>query len=500
MTKKTNPVAKTAKKVANEGNLAEGVLGAAIVAKIIERQPNGAIGKINHTHVNNIIKIMQKAPSKMGATKKQTIKVDAGGSAKDRITFFLNLGVKMMSEFRSAEPAMLQRLAQGAASYANSSRMEALAQALYNNNINNQIAIDVDGISANTATKSDVMVKVDKFVFDKISLKAGSMKTGHTLGQVGGNSWASLLRVFNEGFNERSKVKETGLRLTEFSSKTNEQQYLKLIGEKPTFDTVARGVQFAYKKASEVFNRQAQPVMASNIYEFLRFHASRGDSDVKIVKLHNGRHKTLDPLKLEDALSKVKKLEAVTRVDTQWPMVLIYDADAGGKPSTIYSPNVIFSITVKIDTRQMGYIYHLVKEGARFESLIEEKDMNSIRWKLPSVQDEMKRIQKAAAVFGLPADVVIQEFKKATLTTLTHEMWNKTENIDPGGVPSNRELDRLDSIYKQYETGGMLPAPIILEVDKERPYLVTDGLWLIVAKELGVTPKVVVVKMLRRKI
>lgn len=377
MTKKVplsnrKPVTKA--KVVNEGNIAEGVLGAAIVAKIAERNPNGAIGKITYLHVNKIIKLMQKATGSFGSAKKQLIKIDAGGSAKDRITYTLNLGTAMMKEFRAANPLMLQRLAQGAASYANSPRMESLAQVLYSNNVNNQIAIDVDGISANTTTKSDVMVKVDKYVFDKISLKAGSMKTGHTLGQVGGSTWASLLRVFNEGVNERTKKKEVGMMLDQFSSKTNEQHYMKLVGAKPSFETVARGAQYAYKLAADLFNRLPQPTMAHNVYKFLQFHSSRGDSDVKIVKLHLGKHKTLNPLKLEQALKDLGSIRAVTRLDTKWPILLIYDAAAGPTPSTIYNANVLYSITIKIDSRQIGYVYHLVKEGARLETLLIEED------------------------------------------------------------------------------------------------------------------------------
>ena len=374
-TQKVQKVAADRKdKVANEGNIAEAVLGAAMVAKIAERKSNGSIGKIGAAQVQTVIRLMQRATPLKGSTQRQFVKVDVGGTARDRITFNLNLGSIMMAEFRKAESTSLARLAQGAASYVNTPRMESLAQVLYSNNVNNKIAIDVDGLSANTATKTDVMLTVDKYVFDKISLKAGSMKTGHTLGQVGGNTWASLLRLFHEGYNDRSKKKEVGLMLDEFCNKTNEQQYMKLIGTKPSFDSVARGVQFAYKKASEVFNRLSQPKMASNVYKFLQFHSARGDSDVKIVKLHLGKHKTMNPLRLEQSLKDMGTIRAVTRLDTKWPIILVYDTAAGPTPTTIYNQNVIFSITVKIDSRQIGYIYHLVKEGARLAALMEEED------------------------------------------------------------------------------------------------------------------------------
>lgn len=358
----------------NEGNIAEAVLGAALVAKIAARQPNGEISRITNAQVQAVIRVMQKTPVQTGTAQKQVIKVDLGGVAKDRITFYMNLGTAMMNEFRRAGPTELSRLSQAAASYANSPRIAGMASALFTNNIPNKISIDVDGISANTSTKADVVVTLDKFVFDKISLKAGSMKSGHTLGQIGGNSWASLLRLFVEGYNKATKKDEIGLMLKAFATSANEQTYMKLLGETPSFASVAKGVQFAYKKATEIFNRLPPMTKATQVYKFLQFHSARDEGDVKIVKLHLGEHTTLNPLKLEQALKELSNgIRATYRMDTKWPMILFYDAGSGKPPSTIYSPNVIFSITVKIDSRQIGYIYHLVKEGARFATLIQEE-------------------------------------------------------------------------------------------------------------------------------
>lgn len=360
-------------KTFNEGNLAEGVLGAAIVAKIILRQPGGRIGKVMSNDVRKVLQQICKVPGLDKGGKKTQIKLDAGGNSKDKITFYLNLGVRMTAELKSLKDlSVLNRVCDAAASYSNSPRMEALAESLYNNNINNKVEIDVDGLSENKGTKADVMVKTDKYVFDKISLKAGSMNVGHSLGQVGGNSWSSILRLFHTGMNPRTKQKESGMGLS-INTKSNEDRYMKLVTEKPSFATVETAVRWAYNLADDAFNSASSSALSNSIFKFLQFHTTRDDTDVKIVMLHLGKHKTLNPLLLESGLKSVK-LKSITRADTKWPIFLVYDSGMAGVPTTKYSANVLFAIRPRMDQRIDGYITHLVEEGPRFSAILEEKD------------------------------------------------------------------------------------------------------------------------------
>ena len=364
---------KPKEKATNEGDLAEGVLGAAIVAKIILRQPNGTIGKVTPADVRKVLNIIRKAPLTAHGSTKSQIKVDAGGSAKDKIIFKLNLGQQMMNELRNFKDLKaLDRISMAAASYVNSPRIDALAEAMYTNNINNTLEIDVDGISDNKGSKADIVVKTDKYVFDKISLKAGKSKTRHSLGQVGGNSWSAVLRLFYAGVNDRTKKKELGL-LLPLNTKTNEDRYMKLVTENPTFNTVDKAVRWAYSVATNLFNSVPSGSIAKSVVKFLQFHSARGDTDIKIVFFHLGKHKTLNPLKLEDSIAEMK-LKSVVRMDTKWPSFMVYDATQSGEvPRTIYEPNVLFTIRPKIDARTEGYITHLIETGPKFESAIEEK-------------------------------------------------------------------------------------------------------------------------------
>lgn len=360
-------------KTFNEGNMAEAVLGAAIVAKIALRQPNGKIGRVTTTEVKNVLKQICKVPGLEKGGKKTQIKLDSGGVAKDRITFYLNLGASMTAELKKLKDmTILNRLCEAAASYANTPRMEGSAESLYNNQIDNKIEIDVDGLSDNKGTKADIAIWNDQNVFDKISVKAGKMKTGHSLGQIGGNSWASILRMFHEGPNPKTGQKEAGMGLR-INTPANENRYMKLVTQKPNNTTVEAAVRWAYQLADDVFNQAPASVLSNDIYKFLKFHATRDDTDVKIVMLHLGKHKTLDPLLLEDALKKIK-LKSITRMDTRWPVFLVYDASMGTVPTTLYTASVLFAIRPKVDQRQSGYITHLVSEGPRFSAIIEDKD------------------------------------------------------------------------------------------------------------------------------
>lgn len=369
------PAKKTTKqeKTFNEGNLAEGVLGAAIVAKIILREPNGQIGQVSSHHVKNVLRQICKVPGLNKGGKKTTIKVDSGGNAKDRITFYLNLGNKMTSELKKLKDlSVLDRICDAASSYVNTPRMAGLAESLYNNNTDNKVEINVDGISANKDTKADIVVNTDKYPFDKISLKAGKMNTGHSLGQVGGNSWASILRLFYQGFNPKTKVKESGLNLP-INTMSNEAHYMKLVTPKPSFASVETAVRWAYNLADNLFNSVSQNVISMNVCKFLQFHISRDDTDVKIVMFHLGKHKTLNPLMLEPRL-KDADLKAITQMETRWPVLLVYDASIGPAPTSKYSQNVLFGIRPRVDARTEGYVTHLVEEGPRFTAILVDED------------------------------------------------------------------------------------------------------------------------------
>lgn len=366
------PIKQKAKqeKTYNEGNLAEGVLGAAIVAKICMRQPSGAIGRVTSTEVKKMLQMMVKVPFLAKGGKKTQIKLDSGGSSRDRITFYLNLGAAATAELRRiTDLSILNRICDAAASYANSKAMCGLAEQMYNNQINNKVEIDVDGISGNVVTKADLEVWTDSFLFSKISLKAGK---DHQLGQVGGNTWLSVLRLFYEGFNPTTKKKEVGLGL-KINTAPNEKKYMTLITGNPSFGTVRAAVQWAYTLADDLFNSTPQSTSAKAVYKFLDFHSTRGDTDVKIVMLHLGKHRMFDPLKLEDAL-KGAKMKSVTRMDTSWPVFLVYDSSMGTIPSTKTSASVLFTIRPKIDARNPGYISHIIEEGPRFYDIIEDKD------------------------------------------------------------------------------------------------------------------------------
>lgn len=353
--------------VKNEGDLAEAVLGAAIVAKLGART-GGKIAKIGSNEIKKILQLMQRATVASTTAFHVVIKMDSGGKAKDRIAFMLKIKSTTMSELLSLKSfTEIDSVLRAAASYVNAPRTEALAERAYTNNINNKISVVVDGISNAQLTKADLLLTVDDLVFDKISLKAGTKANAKSLGQVGGATWAAIRRVFADGYNERTKKYESGLELP-INNTLNEQQYMKLLTEDPNFTTLSAAVSWTYKKADDMFNSLGSTKAAKVVFDFVNQHSALNDPSIRIVEFHLGKHKVLNPLVLEGNLRGVR-MKALTLLKEKWPLFIVYDA-ADGVPQSQYSPNVIFAVRPKADTRSL-YITHIIEKGARLSQLMD---------------------------------------------------------------------------------------------------------------------------------
>lgn len=364
------------KSITNVGNISEGLLGGALIAKITARAPNGKIRKIKSSDIAQTITSMKSLRTKNGGKEKIEIELDVNRKAKDTIKLVLKLGKVVMSElFNLKNLIHLEKEMQAAASYVNSSRIEAFAEAMYNNDIDNKIEIDVDGITNSLTTKSDVTLKTDKYVVEKISLKAGMKASGRSIGQVGGNTWTSVLRLFHNGINPKTGHKEAGLNLPLNTSKY-EADYMKAVGEQPNNESVRKAIVGAYQTAVNLTNSIPKATLSKSVVNFLLFHAVRNDTDVTILMFHLGKHKLLTPLALTEGIKHIKNLKAVVRTDLQWPVYILYDAGQGPVPTTYASKNVIFAIRPKVrnqDSTKASNIAHLVEEGPLFSVLLSEE-------------------------------------------------------------------------------------------------------------------------------
>lgn len=169
----------------NKGDLAEPLLSAAVVAKLIKRGKNS----VEDITFDDLKATLNKAVGAGAETYKVT---DLNSKIADTIEFKVAIRGPAMEFLRSENfwPKM-SNIAQSAVHYANSGQIDKYADYFYKNGKADLIKVDSDGLSDQKGRKTDI----DAFVRGEdgkmrplkglaISLKAGS----DTIGQVGGGA------------------------------------------------------------------------------------------------------------------------------------------------------------------------------------------------------------------------------------------------------------------------------------------------------------------------
>ena len=183
-------------KMPNKGDTAEGLLGAAMFAKLQKRE-GGGIGAVTLDDVWHVFdKMTPVSDSDYMVTSK-----DMGG-ATDKIWF--RLKVKGYVKNALGNPDLRNKLSAWAMSpvnYVNSSDGTEYAEQFYKNGQPDEIGIISDGLSAQTERKSDVFTVVRDPVTGNvakellpISLKAGAEQ----FAQHSGSSWKAMVDMFGK--------------------------------------------------------------------------------------------------------------------------------------------------------------------------------------------------------------------------------------------------------------------------------------------------------------
>lgn len=174
----------------NKGNVAEGVLAAAIGARFLSKTQS-----ITANDVTNIIKKFPRGGRK--DFKTITLKSpNKNPDVVDELVIVVELNEADMNNFLTKTYSDLVR---ASVAYVNQSNVRKWGDLLYNNNLINYINVNSVGISGQTATKVDTWVEVGdektkpKRVDINISLKAGDVKQ---FGQEAGNKWEAQERLF----------------------------------------------------------------------------------------------------------------------------------------------------------------------------------------------------------------------------------------------------------------------------------------------------------------
>lgn len=128
-----------------------------------------------------------------------------------------------------------------------------------------------------------------------------------------------------------------------------------------------------------------------------------------------------------------------------------------------------------------------------------------IQWIKPSIKEEMGEIERTAEAFDLPVRKLASDIGKTGLAILTDAIWSRLENTDSWSTTTMTHVNRLAKKYGRdvsrivtgFEEGKAMPAPIILIVDKEPPYLVGGNTRLMVARAMKIRPQAIICRIKR---
>lgn len=336
-------------KVTNKGEIAEGILGAAMFAKFTKRRADENIATVTPNDISNIL-------SQLKMTGEDTYQVtvnDANSQIADIISFVLKLKTGPYKDLM--DPTKRNLIANeflSASAYVNSPMAERYSKYFYLNGKADEISIVADGAASETDKKTDVWVGVKeatgqmRYLKLNTSLKIGGIKQ---FGQVGGADMTSMIKLWNY----------FGIDVSKYTAQ---------------FDTLSRENQFEalsyiYKLVTEELARnlmgdndtdeaQFVDILAHAITHF----ATLGDSNVELVDFDKGGFKILRFKNLKEKLSKVN-LTATYRSDKARPEIIIHDV---ANPKRI-----LLHIRVKIETLKSGnvYIRSIIEKGKLLEEI-----------------------------------------------------------------------------------------------------------------------------------
>lgn len=331
----------TAGAAGNRGDIAEGILGAAITARFINK--NQSIDKSNVKAVLNGIRTAGTGKVR----NKDFESPNADPSVVDNVNFYLGLATVNMNALLDKDQWMgLDDLFNSAVKYANGATVKAWSKLLYENNQLNKVEVISDGISNQQGTKVDIKVVVDGKPTDiNISLKAGDVKQ---FGQIGGIEFEKQITLHKMLFGiDVSHLKDT---------------YQKCLSAKDP-----KGALYAVYNyvAQEINNRMTQPTkkrallkeMGTGIKQF----ATLNEANVTLVQLSSSEAKVFNFDGVVDAVAGLK--------------IKCTIKDSAGKPKLLLHNDAnknLLEIRVKQENKPDGsfYIRNYVEKGALLGDLI----------------------------------------------------------------------------------------------------------------------------------
>ena len=306
----------SADKVANKGEIAEGILGAAMFAKLSARINTG-IGNVGGPEVWAVIDQLkgsgQDSYSVELKDKGQTL-------VNDKIKFTLRLKAAPYRDIMDpSKRKLLNDLLASALAYANSQRAQEYSEHFFLNGKPDIINVVSDGVSGEKTRKTDVEVyvtdpatgRVDKRKLN-ISLKAGSDQ----MGQVGGATFDKMVELWSK----------FGIMVDSYKD-----EYEKAYADKGA----DYAVEFIYREADQLLKQLLSGDFDDEEYMYLRkffngidYFATLNDPSIELVSFEGGKHKVLKFSQLAKKLKQID-LDSIYNESVKNPRIDIVDRNSG---------------------------------------------------------------------------------------------------------------------------------------------------------------------------
>ena len=331
--------------VGNRGDIAEGIIGAAIAARFINKNKN-----ITSTLVKEVLSKLKPKKAQNGKGMEGDITMpspNASSKVTDDCRFYLSLAdVNMTALLDKKNWASLDDLFNSGVKYANGDTVKAWSKLLYENNQYNKIEVLSDGLGNQTGTKVDVSVRVDDQKTNiNVSLKAGDVKQ---FGQVGGSEFEKQITLWSN--------------LCSIDVNSLESKYNALIAKKKVPEAVYMTYEFAAKQINTMLKSPAsKKKFLGALGSGIEYFATLREENVTLVQMTNSEAKIYNFKNVANAIAPLD-LQCIIK-------------DSAGKPKMILQDKksrVLLEVRVKAENKPSGEIYirNYVEKGSLMGDLI----------------------------------------------------------------------------------------------------------------------------------
>ena len=344
----------------NKGDIAEGILGAALFAKFMNPQ-----AEITNDMIISILEQVDSMPDKLADNEKKVMKdLSANRKREDGTTDSISVRIALSAgNFKALmDPKWRAELSDKYSSSVAYVNREDVLDATQREAMDGQpstVEIISDGVSEQKGTKVDVKVLIDGVAtsLGMVSLKAGSA----TMGQVGSGSWDLI--AGRDGFFGR-------MFLNVAPNPALEEPWREAYGNKDAdkvlelgfaiYEDVFKQIQGA--KGIQGDNEDFEADFLEKMMEGIKYAATLGEEGVKLVDFVKGDYKILnfDNLK-EDILEKID-LDVVFK-PSKYPRIFIVDKATGA---------ALIQIRMRTEgTGKLKNVRHYVEKEPKLSQLLD---------------------------------------------------------------------------------------------------------------------------------